>query len=136
MAILGLDYGAKKIGVAKSDEFGSFAMPFEIIRSDNLQAIIERLKAIILQESITKIVVGLPISLADVEAKSDNQQLKEVKEFVEQLKASLSLPLIFEDERLSSKQAGEMIRNSPQKGDDDAVAAMLILQSYLDKRRN
>jgi len=136
MAILGLDYGAKKIGVAKSDEFGSFAMPFEIIRSDNLQAIIERLKAIIFQESITKIVVGLPISLADVEAKSDNQQLKEVKEFVEQLKASLSLPLIFEDERLSSKQAGEMIRNSPQKGDDDAVAAMLVLQTYLDKRRN
>ncbi len=140
MSILGIDYGAKKIGLAKSDDQNKFALPLEIIKSDDRRVIITRLKEIIDSGSIDKIVVGVPIALAAKKPEElfrlkdlQNKQMQEVLAFVEWLRSKIDLPLDVEDERLSSRQALGLIKGSGTKGDDDAVAAMLILQSYLDK---
>ncbi|MFA6322423.1 MAG: Holliday junction resolvase RuvX [Candidatus Buchananbacteria bacterium] len=141
MAILGIDYGAKKIGLAKSDDKNKFAMPLEIIKSDNQKEILKRIKEVCEQEDIEKIIVGVPISLKAEKRDNlfrlkdlENKQMQEVLVFVDWLKDNLKLPLEVEDERLSSKMANRLGRGEiKRKGDDDAVAAMLILQSYLDK---
>ena len=134
MAILGIDYGLKKIGLSKSDQQGVFAMPFQIIRQTSKSEFLTKLKDIIIKEEITEIVVGVPISLGLNEDNKINNQLQSVNDFVSWLKSNFSLPIWEQDERLTSKQAKNLISGSPQKGEDDSVAAMLMLQSFLDKR--
>ena len=137
MSILGIDYGAKKIGLAKSDEKNRFALPFDIIKIDDRDEILARLKDICEKENIEKIVVGVPISLqAEKRDRLDlkNKQMQEVLPFIDWLKLNLPLPIEIEDERLSTKMANSLGKGLVKKGsDDDAVAAMVILQSYLDR---
>ncbi len=142
MAILGIDYGAKKIGVAKSDDSETMALPLEIIANISQSAVLERLKKICHDNDILKIVVGVPISLAAGDSQHlirqvdlQNQQMKEVLEFVSWLAANIGLPVLVEDERLSTKQAAVMNKDLAKRGADDDVAAMLILQSYLDRAK-
>lgn len=134
MAILGIDFGAKKIGLAKSDSHNTFAMPFGIIKETEPGQLLSKLSEIIKQEEITELVVGKPVSLKG-DQKNTNAQLKTVNDFVIWLKNNFSLPVFEQDERLTSRQAKNLILDSTQKGDDDAVAAMLILQSYLDQKK-
>jgi len=140
MAILGIDYGAKKIGLAKSDSEQKFALPLEIIINNNLTDTLNRIKEICQQQEIEAIVVGVPLSLKAEKRDAffrlvdlQNQQMKEVLGFVDFLKTNLDLPIEIEDERLSTKMAIHLRRDLVKKGPDDAVAAMLILQTYLDK---
>lgn len=135
MAILGIDYGLKKIGLAKSDFQGVFALPLEIIRETNQSVILSKLKEVVEREEIDEIVVGLPIALKADETKIINDQLKTVNDFVSWLKNNFNLPIHLQDERLTSRQAKNLIAGSSQKGDDDSVAAMLILQSFLDQKK-
>jgi len=140
MSILGIDYGAKKIGLAKSDEQNKFALPLEIIRSDDRTEILNRLRTVCERENIESIVIGVPISLK-AENRDEfgrqldlqNKQMQTVLNFVEWLKLNLGLPVEIEDERLTSKLAGAMLKGKMKKMPDDAVAAMLILQGYLDR---
>ncbi len=131
MKILGLDYGAKRIGVAVSDETAAFAFPKTILPND--ANIVESLAKIISEESITKIVIGDP---------GDNAITTDAKDFALKLRA-LSLPIIWEKEFMTSmhvSQAGgkkpiarqEKQDRSPKR--DDSAAA-LILQRYLDKNK-
>jgi putative Holliday junction resolvase len=143
MPILGIDYGAKKIGLAKSDEQNKFALPLEIIKSGDRETALKRLREVCRQEEIEKIVVGVPIALQAEKRENlfrlkdlQNKQMREVLAFVDWLKANLELPIEVEDERLSSKLANVLGRQQIKKGDDDAVAAMLILQTYLDRISN
>ncbi len=135
MVILGIDYGLKKIGLAKSDFQGVFALPLEIIRETNQSVILSKLKEVVEREEIDEIVVGLPIALKADETKIINDQLKTVNDFVSWLKNNFNLPIHLQDERLTSRQAKNLIAGSSQKGDDDSVAAMLILQSFLDQKK-
>ena len=144
MSILAIDYGAKKIGLAKSDESHSLALPLDVIIDASHSVLLEKLKSICQDYDITQIVVGVPVSFS--KGKSDtagllretdlaNKQMREVLEFIQWLKANIDLPIVMEDERLSSKMAGEMMKGEMKGQPDDAVAAMLILQSYLDKSK-
>lgn len=131
MAILGIDYGSKKIGIAKSDENNRFAMPLEIIKNKKINEALARIKEICQNEEIEKIVIGLPMGFHS--SAKPNQQLQDVLDFIEIVKGSIDLPVETEDERLSSKLANVLGKNQKKKGDDDAVAASLVLQTYLDK---
>lgn len=135
MTVLGIDYGAKKIGLAKSDEQDRLALPLDIIYRTTPAALREQLTAVCQQHQIDRIVVGVPISLKADERQRQpdlkNQQLKDVLAFVGWLQAALGLPVEVEDERLTTKQANRL----GVRGQDDAVAAMLILQTYLDKSK-
>jgi putative Holliday junction resolvase len=140
MSILGIDYGAKKIGLALSDENEVLALPLEILINQNKSEILTRLKEICQSHQVTKIIVGVPLSLQAEKRDTffrpvdlENAQMKEVLDFIDWLKENISLPVEMEDERLSTKMANGLRKDLVKKGPDDAVAAMLILQTYLDK---
>ena len=142
MSILGIDYGAKKIGLAISDEENRLALPLEILANTNKKEVLAKLLQICRDHNITKIVIGVPISLAAEKRQTfwrqkdlDNRQMKEVLAFVDWLRSALEIPIEVEDERLSTKMANGLRKEMVRKGADDAVAAMLILQTYLDKLR-
>src|SRR3989339_1360203 len=121
MNYLGIDYGQSKIGLAKASSELPIATPLGVIK--NKSAIFEDLEIIIAEEGITQIVVGYPLSLSG----KIGSQAKEVDAFIKKLRP-LSIPVAKQDERFSSKSA-------VASGDDDASAAALILQTYLDSRR-
>ena len=138
MAILGIDYGAKKIGLAISGQNDSMALPLEILSNTGKDDVLKKLQSICQDQEIEKIIIGVPLSLkADSSEQKDlpNQQLKEVLSFIEWLKDNLDVPIEVEDERLSTKMATGLLKGTEKKGKDDAVAAMLILQTHLDKSK-
>ncbi|GBD15917.1 Putative pre-16S rRNA nuclease [bacterium HR26] len=131
---LGLDIGGRRIGVAVSDELGLIASPLESL--DLSKRGIERLLALVEQYDPQAIVIGLPTGLSGREG----QQAAEVREFAEQLRARLDRPIIFWDERLTTAIAERALiesgtRRARRKELVDAVAAAVILQSFLDSRR-
>ena len=141
MTILAIDYGAKKIGLAKSDSDESIALPLDIIYHTSKPEVLEELKSICQENDIEKIVVGVPVSLSNGkkdfirEIDLENKQMKEVLGFIDWLKEGIHLPVEMEDERLSTKMAGGLMKGEMKGQDDDAIAAMLILQNYLDKQK-
>lgn len=125
--ILGIDYGSKRIGLALGDEEYRIALPFDIV--ENNQGLIGELRRIIDSEEIYRMVVGIPLGMNGKET----QKTVEVQGFIDLLEQNFNMPIITEDERLSSKLADQLFREYKQKYDRDAVAAMVILQGYLDK---
>lgn len=131
MKILGLDYGAKRIGVAISDEGGSFAFPKAILANDGKLVVL--LKKIIDEEMVQRIVVGDP---------GENTIADAVKRFVGLLEKEFSLPVILEKEFMTSMHVSQAFGTKPvarqvkqdrgEKRDDSAAA--LILQRYLDRK--
>lgn len=127
MTILGIDYGERKIGLAKSA--GNLAVPLCIIEND--KNLFQKIKDICEKEEIEKIVVGVPYT----HGSKKNQQIKKIESFINKLKRYMKMEIVSEDERLSTLQAQKLWRGLGKEKDDDAVSAMLILQSYLDKQR-
>lgn len=118
--LLGIDFGEKKIGLALSS--GNTALPFAVIPHD--RHCVDFLEKLIAEEGITRVVVGLPFSLSG----SENKHAKRVRKFIAVLSSALSVPVVAEDERFSTKAAHAAGSGSI----DDAHAAAEILQTYLD----
>ncbi len=123
MKILGIDYGLAKIGLALADDGLKLAVPFKIIEERNLTKQIELVSGVIRSELVDLVVVGWPLSLSG----QVTAQTQETKIFIDKL-AAQGFQVEREDERLSSRAAQKLgiIK-------DDAVAAMQILQTYLDR---
>ncbi len=123
MRYLGLDYGAKRIGVAISDESGGFAFPKETLANDTraMGAILE----MIANEKVTAIVIG------DARAASgaENPVTFEADRFAERLGEKIEIPMHRAWEAWSSVEAS---RFAPKGAHDDAAAAAIILQRFLD----
>ena len=131
--ILGLDYGERRIGIALSDPLGIIAKPFTVLDRKIRPDYISQLSEIILNKQITAVVVGLPLTLMGKKSK----QTEIVVSFINQLKATLSVPVITIDERLSSVAAEkslqeQSIKTGHNKGMIDETAAAIFLQEYLD----
>ena len=131
--ILGLDYGDRRIGLALSDPSKMIASPFKFIINTGDDEVLDCLKILIAEEDIEAIVVGLPIGMKGQETK----QTTKVREFAELL-SSLTIPISFEDERLSSVSAEksmiqQKIKTGHHKGMIDQRAAAILLQQYLDR---
>ena len=136
MRSLGLDIGDKRIGVALGDPTGTLASPFTILEGGDEMASIEAIADIVIQRQVIQIVVGLPRSMDG----SIGKQAEKVEAFVQKLRTRIEVPVIFRDERLSTVSARRLRREvntkrAKQKVRDDAVAAALILQGYLDEVR-
>ena len=116
MRILAIDYGKKRCGIAITDKENRIAIPYGIIRTTE---IIQKLKEIINQKDVKKIVIGLPLSLSgkEIEITRDVYQLKE------KIEKEFHLEVILFDERMTSKIFKE-------KNNDD-LSAMIILENYL-----
>lgn len=129
---LGLDIGDKRIGVALSDPLGILASPFTVINCKNETADIETIANIINQQQVEQVIAGLPRSMDG----SLGRQAEKVKAFVQSLGSQIKVPVDFRDERLSTVSARRLMRETKNKKvrHDDAIAAALILQGYLDER--
>ncbi len=128
MKILAIDYGDVKVGLAFGDTESNFASPYKIIKGETRENLLEELSIICQKEWIGKIIVGMPMH---DESKFSSVQMDKVKGFIEQLKAKIDLEVEIVDENLSTGQAQKLIGG---KGDDDAVAAMILLQDYFDRQ--
>ncbi len=131
--VLALDVGNKRIGVAYSDPLGISANPLPFIQND--EKVFEKIKKIINEYNIGKIVVGLPLTLKGEEG----EQAKITKEFVEELKKHISLPVEFVDERfttsLAERHLKETTKKSKRKQKLDSLSAVYILKTYLESQQ-
>lgn len=136
MRIMGLDYGDKTVGVAISDELLLTAQPLETVQRERpakLRKTFARIDTLIEEYQVDRIVLGLP-------KKMDNQEgerCERTREFGEMLAKRTGLEIIYQDERLTTKEADAVldeggVRKENRKEYIDKLAASLILQGYLD----
>ena len=136
MRILGLDIGSKRIGVAVSDELGLTAQGIETLHRKNLDIDLGRILDLAKEYAVREIVVGMPYNMDG----SEGPQAAFVREMMEQLSSRTELPVREWDERLTSAAAertlleADMSRAKRRKV-IDKLAAVLILQGYLDRER-
>ena len=137
MRSLGLDIGDKRIGVALSDPQGILASPLTIINCRDETTDIKAITDIISQHQVEQIIVGLPRSMNG----SLGKQAEKVKVFTRKLCNHTDVPVEFRDERLTTVSARRLMqaartKKTKRKIRDDAVAAAIILQGYLDETQN
>jgi len=131
--ILGIDYGKKRIGLAVSDPMRKIAQGLPTLANSSLAQVFTELENIISDHEINKIVIGLPVTMKAEVGKAAQVTNK----FVTALKNRFELPTMVWDERLTSVLARRTMKElgkSPSKNKNkvDEIAAILILQSYLD----
>lgn len=136
MRVLCLDIGEKRVGVAVSDPARLVATPLRVLDARALASDAAALREIIQDYDVGEIVVGLPVGLSGEEG----GQAAGVRETAGRLAAVTGLPVVFQDERLSSAEARRSMRASgssdrQMRGSVDMVAAAILLQSHLDSRR-
>jgi putative Holliday junction resolvase len=129
--VMGLDVGGKRIGVAVSDELGLIATPVGFVTRGARDR--DELRKLVARWGVARLVVGLPTGLSGREG----PQAAEVRAFADALAADLGLPLAYWDERLTTAIAERALiesgrRRERRKEQIDAVAAAVMLQSYLD----
>ena len=125
---LGLDVGEKRIGVAVGDSAVKIASPIAVIENDD--EVIINIEKLLDKYLIDKIIVGLPRNSQGEET----AQSQYVRDFSEKLKP-LSIPIVFQDESLTSVQAIERLsKNKSTKSDIDAESAVIILTDFLESQ--
>ncbi|MFC4771831.1 Holliday junction resolvase RuvX [Enterococcus hermanniensis] len=137
MRVMGLDVGSKTVGIAVSDPFGWTAQGVEIIRIDeaNEEFGFDRLGELVKEYKVTKFVVGLPKNMNNTIGPRAEASMA----YAEQIKELFGLPVEFQDERLTTVQAERMlveqadVSRSKRKKVIDKLAAVMILQNYLDR---
>lgn len=140
LRLLGLDFGSKTVGVAVSDPTGLIASGVEIIRrerEDKLRQTLARIEALIVELGVEKIVLGLPVNMNN----TNGERVEKTMAFKEMLERRTGLPVVLWDERLTTVEADEIMTEVGVKGTDrkkyvDKIAAMIILQDYMDSLKN
>jgi putative Holliday junction resolvase len=136
MAILGLDYGEKRIGVALANVEKRLAIPMTVIERAGEKVDMDKVIYLIKQYDVERIVVGLPRSLDG----SLGRQAEEVLNFTGVLSRHINIPVDTWDERFSTVAAESLFKDAgmkreKRKGHRDAMAAAIILQGYLDSKK-
>ena len=127
---MGIDFGEVRIGIALSDPLQIISQPFKVIsNNDNT---IYQIQDIIKTEEVGKIILGLPLNLDG----EDTKKTLEVREFSEILKSNVDIPVIFWDERYTTVEANEKLKQmgygiAESRKVIDKVAASIILKSYM-----
>ena len=137
ISALGLDVGTKRLGVAGCDGLGLIATGLTTIYRTNFERDLKELKNIVLEREVQILVVGLPYSMNG----NLGFQAKQVMKFARRISKALELPVEYVDERLTSVEAEERLKGSKRysrrdKGAIDHLAAAIILQQWLDRRRS
>lgn len=129
MRILGIDYGDKKIGLAFGDSSISVAVPLDVVPNmgdETIRVFCEKVK----KDDIDVIVVGTPLATGD---HHNSDQLKKTRDFIEKLKASIDIPIIEEDEAYTTTESLRLQEEEGAQAQEDALAAMLIIRSYMGR---
>jgi putative Holliday junction resolvase len=133
--VLGLDVGARRIGVAISDPLGITAQGLETLHRKNKKYDLQFLNRVIREYDVQEIVVGLPLRMSGAEG----IQAGKIQEFAEDLRKRFKLPVHLWDERLTSAEANRLLRETDlsieKRGKAvDRMAAILILQGWMENR--
>lgn len=137
MRVLGIDYGDSRIGVAVSDEGGKLAFDLCVIdATKGRKYAVSELLQLMDKYAATTLVIGLPTNMNGTKG----DRVVKTEKFAKALKEAFSdIEIIFEDERLTTKYADRLMlesgKHQKQKGVSDKLAAMIILQGYLDRSK-
>ena len=135
MKIIALDIGTVRIGIATSDIMEIIASAYEVYRRKNLDSDVKYIAELVSKLDAGEIVIGLPLKLDGTEG----QSVEMAKSFGEKLSELTNVPIVYQDERLSTVSAQRILiesgmRREKRKDKVDSVAATFILQTYLDKK--
>lgn len=136
--ILAIDYGNKSVGLAISDETNTIAKTLPAIRVRNEKQALAKIKEVILEQKVKRILIGLPLNLKG----EDSPQTKKARKFAAELgqgQDNISIELV--DERFTSREAARLLREvkinaKKARSQIDSMSAFVMLQSYLSKFRN
>lgn len=125
--ILGLDVGSKRTGIARASNVARLAAPLISVPTKDTVGI---LRKYITEHQVEAIAVGLPRNLAG----EDTDQTRWVREWIDKAKRKIAVPLYWQDEALTSREAAKVQSSKfkAQKADEHALAAAIILQDFLD----
>lgn len=131
--VLALDLGKRRIGLAISDGLGLMAHGLETLERTRAAEDVERLAALAAEREVQLFLIGNPVHMSGEESKGSERS----REFGRKLSSRTGIPVSYWDERLTSVEASEIlakkgIRPEKQKGAVDRVAAILLLESYLE----
>jgi putative holliday junction resolvase len=134
--VLALDVGKKRIGLAVSDGLGITAQGLETLERTRIREDLAKLKALAAERGVETLLVGRPLHMSGAESR----QSEYTSEFAARLGEHLGLPVVFWDERLTSVEAERRLREAgarmaARRGAVDRMAAVLLLESYLEFRR-
>jgi putative Holliday junction resolvase len=134
--VLALDLGKRRIGLALSDGLGITAQGLETLERTNIRTDLARLKEIASEHNVSRILIGNPLHLSG----QAGRQTEHAREFGARLEAAIGLPVEYWDERLTTVEAQRVLRQSGISIEKrakavDRLAAVLLLESYLDSRR-
>lgn len=138
MRVLALDVGERRVGIAISDPTGTVARPLQMLVRGSREEDFAAIAALVAEHEVDLVVVGQPLSLDGTEG----AQARQVARYADALTACLPVRIVLWDERFTTVAADEILRQSRKKrrrrarakGEVDAIAAAVILQSYLDSR--
>ncbi len=136
MKIMSIDYGDARTGIAFCDKNETLAFPFTVINEKYVAKLILKLCAIIEEERPEKIIIGLPRNMDG----SCGFRCDACKAFAAELAENTEIPIDFQDERLTTVMAHNVlsannVKGKKRKENVDAVSAVMILQSYIDKNK-
>ena len=134
---MGLDVGDRRVGVAVSDERGMTAQPVLTLHRTNRKDDLRSLARLLRKHGCTEIVVGNPLYMSG----DLSPQAMKAQAFAEMLRQEFGLPVLLWDERLTTTEAHRLLHEAGRAGSEhkkvvDQVAAVLILQGFLDSRAN
>ncbi|MBK9705584.1 MAG: Holliday junction resolvase RuvX [Acidobacteria bacterium] len=137
MRILAIDYGSKGIGIAISDELQMMARPLTTIRRERMKMseIYDRISSLVQENQAGELVVGMPLNMDG----SRGDAAISVEKFISKLKEKMEIPVFAVDERLTSYEADQILREMgvgerERRARSDEYAAMIILQDFLDQK--
>nr|MDD5836780.1 Holliday junction resolvase RuvX [Eubacteriales bacterium] len=136
MKILSVDYGDVRTGIAISDVRGMLASPLCVIEQSYQPKLVDRIVQIVEENKIEKIVIGLPRNMDG----SYGYRCDECRSLGDAISEKIDVDIFYEDERLTTVMAHNVlsdnnVRGKKRKQTVDAVSAVMILQSFLDKNR-
>ncbi len=134
MRILGIDYGRVRIGLAMSDPDGIIASPLPVCLRTDIGSDVDYIVELVRANGIERIVIGLPLNMDG----SAGEMVDEVAVFADRLRVQVQFPVVTFDERLTTAEAERVLiqanlSRKKRKGVRDSLAAVLILQGYLDQ---
>lgn len=137
MRILGVDYGRARVGIAMSDPTAYLAQAYRVIPRRSDRQVAEDISQIVFAEAVSEIVIGLPKNMNG----SIGERAMQCQAFADLMKSMVDIPVVLYDERLTTVAAERTlihadVRRAKRKQVIDEVAATILLQSYLDAKRN
>lgn len=131
-----MDVGSHRIGVAVSDPTGTIAQSLVVIPRTGWRPVASEIRRLAVEYRVERVVVGLPLRMDGTEGDA----AREARAFAQRLRGVLDVPVVMQDERLSTAEAeralvAQDVRREKRRKRRDAVAAALFLQTYLDRQQ-